>query len=557
VFGATPAGIVAAVAARRAAGSKPLRVTLVEPSPWIGGMMAGGLGCTDKVHATAVGGMALEVINRTQAAYPPGRRLPHCTHAFEPHVARNVFHAMLAEAGVQLLLNHSLLSLRKGAANRLLAATFTTPPSVAPVRDTATVAASVFIDASYEGDLMAMAGVSFTIGRESRAQYGEQDAGRQPLRPGSCYGFQTAIDPFGLDGKPLPLISRAPLAQEYAGDDKVMAYNYRLCLTNATQAARRVEITEPPDYDAAFFEAPRRYMLANPPAQLTTTVLKIYEVARVGDGVKADVNAAVYPFSTDFVGGSWGYPNGTAAERQAIIARHRTYTKGLLWFLRSDKAVPAHIRAEMSSWAWCADEFRDNDNFPFQLYVREARRMIGATVVTAHNINASVLADGNASIGVAAYAMDVHPVEIVVDSIMAGCSGSHTCENAGGGGGGGDIQGRQIPASMSTSRAVVEGCIHLSGGPLPEFAVGPWEVPYAAITPKETELCNLLVPVALSASHVAFATIRLELTWMVLGQSAGLAAAMAVALGVSVQSVPLPALHAALLASGQVLKSGK
>eukprot|EP00035_Acanthoeca_spectabilis_P015869 m.319310 g.319310 ORF g.319310 m.319310 type:complete len:493 (+) comp16445_c0_seq90:461-1939(+) len=366
-----------------------------------------------------------------------------------------------------------------------------------------------------EGDLMAAAGVSFTVGREGRDTYNETDAGRRPFKCG--YGFKAPINPYDAGGKVLPLISTAPVAADGAADSKVMAYNYRVCLTNATDPSLRVNLSKPAGYDSSQFEAVRRYMIALPPKDLSTEVLKIYMVATNGDGIKADVNGATYPFSTDLVGGSWSYPNGTASERRAVIAAHVAYTKGLLWFFATDPSVPQGIRNEMATWGWCADEFVDNDNFPFQLYVREGRRMVGAAVVTENDVRRGHFADPLSVIGVADYATDCHGVETVVDS------------------------------TSGTPTAALEGCID---GPM-----GPWEIPYAAITPRETEATNLLVPVAVSASHVAFATIRLELTWMVLGQSAGVAAAIAAIGGVPVQQVPLPALHAALLKAGQVLRA--
>jgi hypothetical protein len=288
VWGATPAGITAAVGARR---SNPnLRVALAEPSRWIGGMMAGGLGCTDKVHPDSFGGLAREVLDKTQGFYPGDRRLPHCSNAFEPHVATEVFTTLLAEAGVELMLSRSLVSVRRAGAE--IVSVELGSSGASPV----VAAARVFIDATYEGDLLARAGVSFTVGREGREQYGEGSAGRQRLRPGKCYGFRAPIDPFDGVGKPLPMIWGGALAPEGGADAKVMSYCYRLCLTNVTDKRKRAEIQEPPQYRPELFEAPRRYMRAHPPARLTDVnasstagVLKIYAVARSGDGVKANV----------------------------------------------------------------------------------------------------------------------------------------------------------------------------------------------------------------------------------------------------------------------------
>ena len=221
--------------------------------------MTGGLGCTDKAGGSSYGGIAAEFIHRTQKMYPEGRKLPHCTRSFEPHVAHKVFDAMLLEAGVQLLKKHTITSVEVQD-HRILRAVF------ANGTQTTTVSADVFIDASYEGDLMAEAGVSFTYGREGRSQYNETYAGRRPLIAGACYGMHKSID--GIDdqsGKPLPMIWGESLPPVGSEDKKVMSYNYRLCLTNSTDPSHRVEITEPDAYDPHFFEAPRRYMAAYPP----------------------------------------------------------------------------------------------------------------------------------------------------------------------------------------------------------------------------------------------------------------------------------------------------
>ena len=336
---------------------------------------------------------------------------------------------MLAEAGVELVVGSGIAQASR-AGTRLTSI---------ELNDGTTVKGSVFIDATYEGDLLAAAGVDFTVGREGESQYNEPLAGRRPLVPGICYGFQSIVDPFVSDAteQVLPLIWAGDLAGEGAGDAKVMSYNYRLCLTNATAASggKRMELTKPVEYDPTLYELARRYLkVMKPPETLTPSVLKIYSVAAIGDGIKADVNSAVFPVSTNLVGGSWGYPNGSATERATIIDRHKSYTKGLLWFWKTDPAVPSHLRSAMAAWAWCRDEWVDNGHFPTQLYVREGRRMVGETVVTQLDATSRSRAHGvgTASIGVADYAFDVHPVEILASTT----SGSAT----------------------STKRATVEGC---------------------------------------------------------------------------------------------------
>ena len=528
VYGATPSGIAAAISASRT-GAR--HVILAEPSKWIGGMMAGGLGCTDKVGNSSFGGIAREFIARTQVSYGGAARpaLPHCTShgSFEPHVATSVFVAMLREANVTVVTDRELIQVKKLSSNNLKQVSLRSGSS----NTTESITANVFIDATYEGDLMAHAGVSFTVGREGSSMYGEPVAGRRPLVSGECYGFHADVSPFGPDGNALPMVWSGPIASQGGADSKLMAYNYRLCLTNSKNKTRRSEIIRPPSYNPDFWELLRRYMRIKPPAQLSTNVLKIYTIARVpaneGGGVKTDVNSAVYPISTNLVGGSWGYPNGNKSERAAIILAHKQYTKGLLWFLKSDASVPASVRAEMATWAWCADEFEDNDNFPTQLYIREARRMIGQTVLTWHDAINRTNWRGSESIGVADYAFDCHPVEILPSNQPTTPTNSHG----------------------GTPRAVVEGC--LSGRDAPS---GPFQIPFGAILPQTSEARNLLVPVALSASHVAFDKIRLELTWMVLGQSAGIAAAIAVSTQSDVGSISRSRLRSELLSAGQVLE---
>jgi hypothetical protein len=278
-------------------------------------------------------------------------------------------------------------------------------------------------------------------------------------------------------------------------------------------------------------------MRSKPPSVLTPTILKIYDIAPYKDGVKTDVNNAVFPLSTNLVGGSWDYPNDNRQVREAIIRRHQSYTKQLLWFLKTDPAVPSNHRKKMATYTWCGDEFIDNGHSPTQLYVREVRRMIGTQVLTSHHSTNATLARGAgvASIGVADYAFDCHPVEILpqrLEPVAATQAGEE----------GGD--------SRVEYKATVEGCL-VGGDPRVK---GGWQIPYAAITPQRAQLRNLLVPVALSTSHVAFASTRLELTWMVLGQSAGTTAAIAVAQNTgAVQDVELSFLHEQLQASGQVL----
>jgi len=516
VYGSTPAGCAAAIAAARNNAS----VTLLSVTQHIGGMMSGGLSCVDAVSRSVVGGIAKEYMDHALAHYYPYEKIshPYCFDTAEPHVLRTTFDEMLSAAGVHVVLDTPLQGV-ESQRNQTISAV---------VAGGARYTASVFLDASYEGDLLAAANVTYTVGREANTAYGEPHAGRRPLQNPSCYAFPPVDQPVSpynsSNGALLPLVTShaRDLAPEGSADAAVTAYNYRVCLTNASTG--RVEIGRPPAYDPAQYELVRRLMRAAPPASIHQ-VLKLYAVANVSDGFKVDVNN-VGPLSTDLTGGSWAYPEASPLERGAIAATHERYIRGLLWFLRSDDSVPAAVRRQMESYAWCADEFASSGHFPPQLYVREARRMVGAVVMTETSVAAEL---GDASIAMGSYSFDCHPTQVV--AIDEGQGGATT---------------------------TIEGCI--GAGPK-----RPYQVPFGAITPRRAECTNLLVPVALSASHVAFSSVRIELTWMAVGHSAGVAASMAAATrgshshnaSAAVQDVNLAELHARLVAEGQVLSLGR
>ena len=502
VYGSTPAGCAAAIAAARHNES----VTLLSATPHIGGMMSGGLSCVDAVGRRTVGGIAKEYMDLALAQYRyENIGHPYCFASAEPHVLLATFLGMLASAGVKVVLDAPLESVTvdavpSGGSRRITAV----------VAGGASYAADVVIDASYEGDVMASAGITYTVGREANTTYREPHAGRRPLQM-PCYSFSAPVSPFNGSGGLLPLVSARSheLGPVGDADAKVTAYNYRVCLTNASTA--RVELVRPAGYDGARFELVRRYLRAAPPSSIHE-LIKLYAVANVSDGFKCDVNN-IGPLSTDLTGGSWAYPEASPPRRREIAAAHEKYIRGLLWFLASDSSVPAAVRAQMRAYAWCEDEFGDTDHFPPQLYVREARRMVGAAVVTENSLQ-SAAELGNESIAMGLYSFDCHPVQIVADEQQATTS--------------------------------LEGCI----GASPRRA---YQIPYGAITPRRREGSNLLVPVALSASHVAFSTIRMELTWMAIGHAAGVAAAMATA---AVQDVDRAELQAQLLREGQVTSLG-
>ncbi len=500
VWGATPAGITAAVGAAR----EGVRVVLVEPADFIGGVMSGGLSFSDsnQTDRRVMRGLFEEVHLRIERHYQQlGVKLPyrvaekdHTPWTYEPHVAEQIFSELLEEAGVRVFVKQELESveLRDGG----IAAAITPEHRFE---------ANVFVDASYEGDLMARSGVKWTIGRESRAQYGERYAGRQtPKQP------VLGVNPRDEQGNLLPLMTAENAGDETAGDDRVMVYSFRLCLTQDPDNC--VPLTRPANYDPAKYELVRRFVTAHPPRRL---LVDLYPLP----GNKFDGNNSIGgQISIGLVGSSNQWCEASYAERQRIWQDHRDYTQGLLWFMATDPAMPAALREEMRTYGYARDEFARHGHFSPALYVREGRRMIGRYVLTERDILHAVNKED--SIGVGSFPIDSHDVQRVVAA----------------GGDGFLNEGTIFPVRM-------EGRRHGQ----------PHQLPYRAITPHQHECRNLLVPVALSSSHVAFSSVRVEPTWMVLGHSAGVAAALASQRNEAVQALPYEVLRERLLAQGQAL----
>jgi hypothetical protein len=490
VFGGTSGGVVAAVEAARAGG----RVVLAEAGAHLGGMTSGGLSQTDIGNKAAIGGISRGFYRRMGARYGSNE-----VWKLEPHVAESVFGEMIAEAKVPVYLGRRLASVRKKGAR------------ITEIKmDNGDIfRAKIFIDASYEGDLMARAGVSYAVGREANATYHETLDGIRGQTP--KHQFTVAVDPYLNPGDPrsglLPGIDPAAPGAPGAADQSVQAYNFRLCLTQ--NPANKIAILPPPDYDAARYELLARYLEALGAAGKETRLGDLMNIQPMPNE-KTDVNNNG-AFSTDFIGASRDYPEASYAQRALIWKAHENYTRGFLHFLARSPRVPPAIRAEMQSWGLCKDEFNDTGGWPAQLYIREARRMISDYVMTENNCRFSpALPD---AIGLAAYTMD-----------------SHNC--------------RRIARA---GRAENEGDVQTGGFP-------PYPISYRAIVPKAGQCRNLLVPVCLSASHIAYGSIRMEPVFMVLGQSAAAAAALAIEQNCSVAQVPYPELRRRLLAEGQVLE---
>lgn len=498
VFGATPAGVCAAVGAAREGAS----VALVEPTEHVGGVNTGGLSFSDSNQTvrSTMRGLFEEFHLRIEADYAGrGVTLPYrvavkdnSPWTYEPHVAARVTDAMLGGAKVRVTTGAALVRVEKEGAR-----------IVRLVTAKGAFEGKVFVDATYEGDLMAAAGAAWTIGREGRAEFGEPLAGRRyPKKPMAFSGF---------DGKGnlLPLITTADPGPDDAGDRHVMTYSFRLCIT--AEEANRVPFPEPAAYDPARFEAVRRYF-----AQETKPVL-LWDLYPLPGG-KADANNGIgKQFSMGLVGGGDGWCGADAAGRARIWEAHKQYTLELYRFLTTDPAVPAPLREKLGKYGLCKDEFPATGHWSPQLYVREGRRMRGATVMT----QADILENRS------------KPDPIAVGSFPID---SHDCRRV----------------ARGDGVVVNEGTIYPVRIPGGKNGYA-YQVPYRAVTPKAGECSNLLVPVAISATHVAFSSIRVEPTWMAIGHGSGVAAALAAASGADVQKLDYAELKKRLLAQKQAL----
>ncbi len=500
VFGATPAGVTAAVGAAREGAS----VALVEPMDIVGGVMTSGLSFSDsnQTDRRTLLGLFEETHLRIEAYYKAkGVTLPYSIAekdqkhwTYEPHVAAKVFDDMLSEAKVKVFLNERLTTAKKDGAR---IQSFSTRSN--------TFTAKVFVDCTYEGDLMAKAGVNYVVGREGRKQYGESYAGKQfPKVP-------VKASPYDAQGKLLPLMTAKDAGDEEAGDKGVMTYSYRLCIT--TNEANKVAFRKPANYDPAKYELVRRF--AN-----TTRAKKPFFDFYILPGGKWDGNNSIGgQISLGLVGENWGWPEASYEERDKMWQAHKDYTEGLIWFMQHDEGIPEPVRTEMQRWGLAKDEFAKWDNWPPVLYVREGRRMIGEYVLTQNDILTNVAKADSICIG--SFPIDSHDVQRVVTADGKGFINEGT------------IFPKRIPG----------------------YAIGyRYQLPYRAITPKRAECQNLLVPVSLSSTHVAISSIRVEPTWMVLGHSAGIAAAMAAKANQAVQDLPYAQLREHLIAQKQVLE---
>lgn len=509
VYGGTSGGIAAAVQVARMGKT----VVLTEPGKHLGGLTSGGLGATDIGNKAAIGGLSREFYRRVARHYGRDdawvrqsrddfRKLSKRDQAqedtmwtFEPHVAEAIYRELLREAKVPVLLGARLdlaAGVRKDG-NRIVSV---------KMESGLVLRGAMFIDASYEGDLMAKAGVSYHVGRESNATYGETLNG---VFFGDKHQFKVPVDPYVVPGDPksglLACIHGDDPGQAGQGDRRIQAYNFRMCMTD--DPANRIPFPKPDGYDARRYELLLRYIQAGVwDAMGSITPMPNRKTDMNNNGA----------FSTDHIGMNYDYPDGDHATRERIFREHVAYQQGLMWFLANDPRLPEKVRDDANRWGLSKDEFTDSGGWPHQMYVREARRMISDYVMTQHHCQRRQVADD--PVGLAAYTMDSHNCQRYVDK---------------------------------DGHARNEGDVQVGGFP-------PYPIAFRSIVPREAECSNLIVPVCLSASHIAYGSIRMEPVFMVLGQSSATAACQAIDQSSAIQRVDTSALRDRLKADGQVLE---
>ena len=488
IYGGTAGGVIAAMSAARMG----LSVGLLEPTRHLGGMVTGGLSATDHGEKIVAGGYALELYRRIGHKYG----VPLFWYP-EPKVAEAVLHEMLAEQKkVKVFMSHRLRErggVRKNGARI----------EELVMENGARFRGRLFIESSYEGDVMKQAGVSYTVGREPASQYGESLAGVRPKDRNHQFDYK--VPARDENGTLLAEISPLPRGEIASGDKRVQAYNFRLILTN--DRANQVRFEKPPGYTPRRYEVLRRFIDVVGRERGTLPTLDELLLIRADlPNAKADFNNRG-PFSTDYIGASYGYPDGTYTERAKIWREHVLYTKGLLYFLANDPGVPASIRSAMNAWGLAKDEFTDNGNWPYQLYIREGRRMVGDFVMTQKDLQTELTKPDAIAMG--SYNSDSHNVQRFVQ---------------------------------------LDGSVQNEGNM--EVPVEPYQIPYRVMLPRKSEVANLLVPVPFSASHVVYSSMRMEPQYMMIGQAAGVAAALALGHNVGVHDIDRAELRRILKTQG-------
>lgn len=517
VYGGTSAAVIAAVEVAQSGKT----VIMVSPDIHLGGLSSGGLGWTDTGRKETIGGLARNFYHRVYNHYQQdeawkwmkkeeygntGQGTPaidgdmRTMWIFEPHIAEQVFEEMVQENNIELY-RDEWLDRQNGVEKTNGKITSITTLSGK------TFNGKIFMDATYEGDLLATAGVSYHVGREGSDVYDEKWNGVQTGVYHHDHHFMVLdqpIDPYWVPGDPssglLPRISSDHPGEKGQGDHRVQAYCFRVCMTNHLE--NRIPFPKPEGYDSTQYELLVRIFDAG--------WREWFEKFDAIPNRKTDTNNHG-PFSSDNIGMNYDYPEASYERRREIIKEHETYQKGLLWFVANDPRVPEEIQTEMQTWGLAKDEFTDNGNWPHQIYVREARRMIGKYVMTENELLKR--RPTPESVGMGSYSIDSHNVQRYVTE---------------------------------------EGHVH-NEGDIGVGTPGPYEIAYGALVPKKEECQNLLVPVCASASHIAFGSIRMEPVFMILGQSAAVAACLAIDENMAVQDVEYEKLKNILLEKGQVL----
>ncbi len=494
VYGGTASGIMTAYSAAR----EGLHVVLLEPSDHLGGMVAGGLSATDLGQFNVIGGYVREFYILAAAHYGVHDLNRRENWYSEPHVDEDIFRKMLADAGVDIRLHEKLKEHEGVQVHAQRIESITTMDGMRWI-------AKIFADCSYEGDLMAETGVTYVYGRESIAQYGEVLAGVRPYSP--AHQFTWPISAYDEHHKLLPEINPGPLAAPGTADRLVEAYTFRPILTHNPE--NRLPFPRPEHYDASRFALLSRYL-----AEFTKNRGRAPNLHDVTNPVlipndKADFNNNG-PFSTDYIGHSWNYPDGSYAEKQRIWNDNLNYIQSFFYFLSHDPSVPPSLQHEVNEWGLPKDEFMDSGHWPNQLYVREARRMVGAYMMKQSDLQTARTKPD--SIGMGSYNSDSHNVQRV---------------------------------------ALPDGSVRNEGDL--QVPVRPYEIPYRILIPQKSQVQNLLVSVCVSATHVAYSSLRMEPQYMIMGQAAGVAASLSIRKRVAVQDVPIKALQAELRSQKAVL----
>lgn len=512
IYGGTSSGVAAAIQVSRMGKS----VIVIEPTDHLGGLTTNGLGSTDSGRKDTIGGISREFYQRVHQHYAKPDSWPlqkpeelskkgggemfnpkaDTMWVFEPKVAEKIFEEMIAEAGVEVF--------REERLNRETGVKISDGRITGITMESGKIfAGTMFLDATYEGDLLAAAGVSYHVGREANSVYGETLNGVQKKQM-KGHLFVKPVDPWIIAGDSssglIAGVHNDGPGEDGQGDQRVQAFNFRMCMSNDTR--NRVPFPKPEEYEEKNYELLFRNFEAGD--------LRMPWSAGMMPNHKTDTNN-FGAFSTDNIGMNYDYPEASYTEREEILKEHETYQKGLMWTLANHPRVPEVIRQAMAPWGLAADEFIANGNWPRQIYVREARRMVSDYVVTEVDCRRVRVAED--SVGLGSYNMDSHNVQ------------------------------RYVTPEGSVQN---EGDVQVSPG-------GPYVVSYRSIVPKKGECENLLVPVCVSSSHIAFGSIRMEPVFMILGQSAATAAVMAIESGKIVQEIPYAELKARLVADGQVL----